>query len=62
MKHEPGPFKQDEEPPLAELIEQARTDYAADLGVDHAVVSIWLRTWGSPDCRPFEEWLAGWNA
>ena len=27
----------------------------------HAVVRQWLKTWGQPDCKPFEEWLADQN-
>lgn len=36
---------------------RARADYAAGRHYDHAVVSRWLRTWGTADFKPFFEWL-----
>ncbi len=61
MKHEAISVEHRDREPLATLVAKARVDYAADLGVDHAVVSEWLKTWGQADCRPFEDWLAAWD-
>ena len=36
---------------------QAETDAAAGKGYPHSLVSRWLGTWGSPDYKPFQEWL-----
>ena len=43
---------------LREALERARASYAAGGGVEHDVVSLWLRTWGQPNRRPFRDWLA----
>ncbi|GAA0666495.1 hypothetical protein FHT00_000005 [Sphingomonas insulae] len=37
--------------------ERALADYAAGRVHSHATVSQWLRTCGTPDHRPFREWL-----
>ena len=61
MKHEPispDPF---EDRVDAEMIMLARAELAAGIGVEHAVVGEWLKTWGSPDRKPFKEWLAAWD-
>ena len=35
---------------------RARADIAAGRVYPHEEVAAWLRTWGSPDYRPFHEW------
>jgi hypothetical protein len=45
----------------AMMIDRAREMLAAGIGVEHAVVSEWLLTWGTPGRKPFKEWLANWN-
>ena len=61
MKHEPRIAEQRDPTPVAEAIAQARLDYQSDRGVLHAVVSMWLRTWGQPNYKPFERWLFEWD-
>ena len=61
MKHQAIPVGSQELRPFAEQIAQARAGYESGHGVDHAVVSVWLRTWGDTDYKPFAEWLYDWN-
>ena len=61
MRHEPGIAKQRDSSPLAEAIAKARVDYESGRGVTHAVVSVWLMTWGEPDYKPFKQWLFEWD-
>ncbi len=39
-------------------IAAALADVAAGRCYDHATVSRWLMTWGTPDRKPFREWFA----
>lgn len=57
MKHEPGIFEQDDEEAIAASDTRARADYAAGRYHSHAIVGRWLKTWGTPDFKPFFEWL-----
>lgn len=61
MKHEPAISTRRDPTPMVEAIAQARLDYESGRGVLHAVVSEWLETWGTPDRKPFKEWLFDWN-
>ena len=61
MKHEPISPDPSRRRVDAEMIARDRAELAAGVGVDHAVVSLWLETWGKPGRQPFKEWLAGWN-
>ena len=66
MKHEAIESPARELPPskrpvTPEMIERARAGLASNAGVEHTVVSAWLRTWGTPDRRPFKDWLADWH-
>ncbi|WP_375381909.1 hypothetical protein [uncultured Sphingomonas sp.] len=36
---------------------EAEADIAAGRVYPHSLVSAWLETWGSPDYKPFDEWL-----
>lgn len=58
MKHEPAIFEEPDPEAEAASIARAREDIAAGRYYDHAIVSEWLRTWTSPDYKPFHEWLA----
>lgn len=53
-----GSFAPDSEADLAASIARARADVEAGRVYDHAVVARWLKTWGTPDRKPFHEWLA----
>jgi hypothetical protein len=44
--------------PTRDDFAEAKAGYASGYGVDHIVVSEWLRTWGHPGQIPFAEWLA----
>ncbi|MDR6147743.1 putative transcriptional regulator [Sphingomonas sp. SORGH_AS870] len=57
MEHEPSIFEQRDEAAEALSLERARADYAAGRYHDHATVSAWLRTWGTPNRKSFREWL-----
>ncbi len=61
MKHDIDLHAADDEEPLEEAFTRTRISFAARTGVEHRIVSIWLRTWGKPDFRPFREWLAAPN-
>ncbi len=61
VKHEVDLRPSQEEEPLEKAVARARESYAAGTGVEHRVVSMWLRTWGKPGRKPFGEWLAAWN-
>lgn len=61
MKHEPAIIRSRDPSPVVEAIAKARIDYAADHGVSHAVVSMWLKTWGDADYKPFDQWLSEWD-
>lgn len=61
MKHEPGIIDRRDQTPLAKAIAQVRLEYPAGRGVEHFVVSEWLKTWSQPDYKPFETWLFAWN-
>lgn len=61
MKHEPGIFDDHHVEAEEAAVARARASYAAGAGVDHRIVAMWLRTWGSDDERSFGEWLAAWN-
>ena len=37
---------------------RALADFEAGRYHDHAIVSQWLKTWGTPGYKPFGEWLA----
>ena len=39
-------------------IARGRADAAAGRVYDHEIVGRWLKTWGTPDRKPFHEWLA----
>jgi predicted transcriptional regulator len=58
MKHEPAIFEEHDPAAEAASLARARADVAAGRYHDHAVVSEWLGTWGSPDYLPFHQWLA----
>jgi predicted transcriptional regulator len=61
MKHEPGIFEEPD--PEAEAAADARglADIEAGRVYSHEIVSEWLRTWTSPDYKPFHEWFAARN-
>ena len=40
---------------------RALADFEAGRFYAHAIVSRWLRTWGSPGQVPFKDWLAAQN-
>ena len=61
MRYEPHIVDQRDPTPMGEAIAKARLDYQSGRGVTHAVVSIWLGTWGEPDYKPFKQWLFEWN-
>ncbi len=66
MKHEaietlPSELPPSKRPVTREMIERARAGLRSGAGVEHTVVSAWLRTWGTPGRRPFKDWLADWN-
>lgn len=61
MKHEPGIFEEYDEEAIAAADARARADMAAGRCYPHELVGEWLRTWGTPECRPFKEWLAARN-
>ena len=61
MKHETITVPPSERKVDVATIERAREMLAAGIGVEHTVVSAWLRTWGTADRRSFHEWLADWN-
>ncbi|WP_447724009.1 antitoxin [Sphingomonas koreensis] len=49
-----------EEPDLAAIAAsdaRARANMEAGRYYDHATVSRWLKTWGTPEQKPFHEWL-----
>ncbi|TCP35032.1 hypothetical protein [Sphingomonas sp. BK235] len=47
--------------PLSQAIARARTSFAAGDGVEQRVVALWLASWGTPQRKPFGEWLATWD-
>ena len=51
----PGLPCTDEE--IAAADAEAEADIAAGRVYPHETVGVWLRTWGSPDYKPFDEWL-----
>lgn len=57
VKHEPGIFEEPDPEAEAASIARARADIAAGRVYPHAVVGEWLKTWGKPECKPFQEWL-----
>ncbi|WP_315764809.1 antitoxin [Sphingomonas sp. Y38-1Y] len=57
MEHEPGIFETRDEEADAEADARAMADYRAGRSYPHSVVKQWLRTWGDPDFKPFDEWL-----
>ena len=61
MKHDVDLHAPRDGEPLEAAFARARASYAAGTGVEHRVVSLWLKTWGDPDYRPFKEWLAAWD-
>ena len=66
MKHEAIDSPAGELPPskrsvTPEMIDRARAGLNSGAGVEHTVVSAWLRTWGTANRRPFRDWLADWN-
>ena len=61
MKHEPDIAAKRDPMPMAEAIAKARVDFESGRGVTHAVVSQWLMTWGTPERKPFKEWLYSWD-
>jgi hypothetical protein len=58
MKHEAGFSPPKPRQPTLEDFTRAKAEYASGYGVDHIVVSQWLRTWGRPGQVKFAEWLA----
>ncbi|MGJ3647496.1 antitoxin [Sphingomonas sp. GlSt437] len=58
MKAEPGIFEQDDEAAIAASDARALAHIAAGRVWPHAIVAEWLKTWGTPDRKPFHEWLA----
>ena len=58
VKHDPGIFDTRDAEAEDSAIARARADAAAGRGHNHSVVSEWLKTWGTPDRKPFREWLA----
>ena len=56
-----GELPPSERPVAREMIERAKEGFSSGVGVDHSVVSAWLRTWGQVGRRPFKEWLAAWD-
>lgn len=61
VKHEPINAEPRGDRVDAAMIARAREELAAGIGVEHAVVGEWLKTWGTPSRKPFKEWLAAWN-
>lgn len=61
MKHDVDLHAPRDEEPFEQAFARARASYAAGTGVEHRVVSLWLKTWGEADYRPFQEWLAAWD-
>ena len=55
MKHDPAISASVEQQSDAEA--RALADYRAGRYWDHAIVSEWLKTWGKPDRRSFQDWL-----
>ena len=57
MKHDVIEVPPSQQVVDAAMIAEARAGYASGYGVDHAVVSAWLRTWGTaaasepPECH-----------
>lgn len=58
VKHEPGVFDYRDVDAEELAVARARADAAAGRVYDHVVVREWLKTWGTPDRKPFREWLA----
>lgn len=57
MEHEPGIFDRPDAEEEAASLARARADRAAGRGYPHSIVKEWLKTWGSDDFKPFQEWL-----
>lgn len=57
MEHEREIFSEPDPEAIAASDARARADLAAGRCYDHETVSRWLRTWGTPDRKPFKEWL-----
>ena len=62
MEHEPEIFEERDFEAEAAAIARARADMAAGRYYSHEIVSEWLKTWGTPDRRPFREWLSARDA
>jgi len=57
MKHEPDIAARRSRAPTLEDFTRAKAMYAGGEGVDHVVVSPWLRTGGTPGQKQFAAWL-----
>lgn len=57
MKHEREIFEEPDPAAIAASDARARADLAAGRYYDHETVGRWLKTWGTPDRKPFREWL-----
>lgn len=53
MEHEPGIFEQRDLEAEEASLARARADIAAGRVYPHEEVAAWLRTWGTPDFKPF---------
>ncbi|EZP52540.1 hypothetical protein [Sphingomonas sp. CV7422] len=48
-------------PATRDDVARAKAGYESGYGVDHVIVSEWLRTWGQPGFKDFPLWLAEQN-